>query len=615
MNRLRPVLAAFAMLVAIATPATATGPDDGQVLSVAISSQPGKAEIMIGIRGAVEVRDFFLRSPDRLVLDLTGAKLVGDIALYDGVERGGIRNIRYAQFSPTVVRVVIDLTEQKEYTVESSADGVRVKFGAERSFLAWSSLAPAAMPAPAALPASAATSPVRTASAPARQPEVRMGGATEFQTQGGVRRITVTWDAATIADVAAGFAAYSGKSIIIGSGITQTQPVTAEFKDVPWTDAFRAVLAAQGLSATEMAGGIIRIDSPRALAALDSLEPLDVRMVRVNYANVTSLARNLTGLLTKGRGSVVADSSTNGLIITDTRSRIDDIVSFVQGLDAPTPSVSIQAKIILVSREDIQGLGITYDIGAPGVGQGSFFNSVVARRDPSTITATDPVGKAFEPDVTIVDVGGTSLAALGNATGVVSDAALKILATTTFGNYSLSAFLSAVQQVNLSDVQAEPVITTLDNTAADLLVGEETPIRVIDAGAVAGGGATASVRLKETGIRLTVTPHVTNNRNVLMDLKIERSALQALAAADLGYNFPKQMAQNRILVDDGETAVIGGLTLTQVDRVRSGIPYLMNLPGIGNLFSVNNTKETRRDLIILVTPRIVESAATAAGGR
>lgn len=596
MNRLRPVLAAFAMLVAIATPATATGPDDGEVLSVAISSQPGKAEVMIGIRGAVEVRDFVLHSPERLVLDLTGAKLTGAIALYDGVERGGIRNIRYAQFSPTVVRVVIDLAEQKEYEVESSAEGIRVRFGADRSFLAWSSLAPAALDAPAAV-----ATPVRTA--PARAPEVRMGAAREFQTQGGVRRITVTWDAATIADVAAGFAAYSGKSIIIGSGINQTTPVTAEFKDVPWTDAFRAVLAAQGLSATEMPGGIIRIDSPRALASLDSLEPLETRLVRVNYANVSSLSKNLTGLLTKGRGSVVADSSTNGLIISDTRSRIDDIVAFVQGLDAPTPTVSIQAKIILVDRQDIQALGIQYDIGAPTVGQGSFFNSVVQRT-------------GFEPSDQIVDLGGSSLAAVGNAKGTMVDAALEVIATTTFGDYSLSAFLQAVQTVSLADVQAEPLISTLDNTAADLLVGEETPIRVIDAGGLSTGGpARATSQLKETGIRLTVTPHVTNNRNVLMDIKVERSAIQALAAADLGYNFPKQVAQNRILVDDGETAVIGGLTLTQVDRVRSGIPILMSLPGIGNLFSYSRTDERRRDLIILVTPRIVESAATAAAGR
>ena len=596
MNRLRPVLAAFAMLVAIASPASAAGPDDGEVLSVAVTSQPGSAEIMIGIRGAVEVRDFLLTGPDRLVLDLAGARLTGNVALYDGVERGGIRNIRYAQFSPTVVRVVIDLTERKEYSVETTEAGVRVRFGAERSFLAWSSLAPSAMPAPAAAPAPAA---------PARAPEVRMTGASDVATQAGVRRITVTWDAATIADVAAGFAAYSGKSIIIGSGINQTTPVTAEFKDVPWTDAFRAVLAAQGLSATEMAGGIIRIDSPRALASLDSLEPLETRLVRVNYANVTSLSRNLTGLLTKGRGSVIADSSTNGLIISDTRSRIDDIVSFVRGLDAPTPTVSIQAKIILVDRQDIQALGIQYDLGAASTADGSFFNDIV-NRDPA----------AFDDNSAFVDLGGSSLAAMGNSRGQMPDAALDVIATTALGNYTLSAFLQAVQTVNLADVQAEPVISTLDNTAADLLVGEETPIRVIDAGALSTGqAARANVQLKETGIRLTVTPHVTNNRNVLMDLKVERSAIQAVAEADIGYNFPKQVAQNRILVDDGETAVIGGLTLTQVDRVRQGIPFLSALPGIGDLFAYSRTTERRRDLIILVTPRIVESAVSAAGNR
>lgn len=452
------------------------------------------------------------------------------------------------------------------------------------------------MPVPAAT-----TTPAR---APQRAPEVRMSGAAGLTTQAGVRRITVTWDAATIADVAAGFAAYSGRSIILGSGITQTSTVTAEFKDVPWTDAFRAVLAAQGLSATEMQGGIIRVDSPRALAALDSLEPLETRLVRLNYANVGSLSKNLAGLLTKGRGSVVADSSTNGLIISDTRSRIDDIVAFVEGLDAPTPLVSIQAKIILVDREDIQALGIQYDIGAPAVGQGSFFNEVVTR-------------SGFSESQSVVDLGGSSLAAVGNSKGIMVDAALQVIATTTFGDYSLSAFLQAVQTVNLADVQAEPVISTLDNTAADLLVGEETPIRVIDAGGLSTTGvARATSQLKETGIRLTVVPHVTNNRNVLMDLKIERSAIQAIAAADLGFNFPKQVAQSRILVDDGETAVIGGLTLTQVDRVRSGIPILMSLPGIGNLFSYSRVSERRRDLIILVTPRIVESAATsAAGGR
>ncbi|MEP6745090.1 MAG: AMIN domain-containing protein, partial [Gemmatimonadota bacterium] len=588
-------LVALATLVALASPARAWVPGDGEVLSVAITSAPGSAEVMIGIRGTVEVRDFLLRSPDRLVLDLAGAKLIGTLALYDGLERAGIRNIRYAQFGPNVVRVVIDLADRMEYTVESSEAGVRVRFGAERSFLAWSSLAPSAMDPP-----TAGTTPARSGSTPTRTPEVVMRGG-DLQVQSGVRRITVTWDGASIADVAAGFAAYSGKSIILGSGIDPKMLVTAELKDVPWTDAFRAVLSAQGLSAFEMPGGVIRIDSPRALASLDSLEPLETRLVRVNYANVTSLSKNLVGLVTRSRGAVVADSATNGLIITDTRSRIDAIVNFVQALDAPTPLVSIQAKIILVDREDIANLGIKYDIGAPGAGQGSFFNDVIRR--------TGSTGNQ------VVDLGGSSLAAIGNSKGQMPDAALAIIATTTFGNYALSAFLQAVQTVNLSDVQAEPVITTLDNTEADLLVGEETPVRVIDAGTAGAGGATSTVSFKETGIRLTVTPHVTNNRNVMLDLRTERSALQILASADLAFNFSKQTAINKLLVDDGQTAVIGGLTLTQVTRTRSGIPILMSLPGIGRLFSFNTTNERRRDLIILVTPRIIDSPALAASGQ
>ncbi len=590
MTRLRSALVALAMLFVIASPAAARGPGDSEVLSVAVTSAPGSAEIMIGIRGAVDVRDFMLTGPDRLVLDVAGATLTANLALYDGVERAGIRNIRYAQFAPSVVRVVIDLSERKTYQVETTAAGIRIRFGAERSFLAWSSLSPAAMPVPATT--------MRTASG--RTPEVVLTG-NDVPAQQGVRRITVTWDNASIADVAAGFAAYSGKSVIIGAGIDRAMTVTAELKDVPWTEAFRAVLAAQGLSASDMPGGVIRIDSPRALASLDSLEPLETRLVRVNYANVTSLAKNLAGLVTKTRGAVVADSATNGLIITDTRSRIDAIVDFVGGLDQPTPLVSIQAKIILVDREDIQALGVIYDVGAPALGQGSFFNEVVQRPDAT--------GTPFENDTRVVDLGGSSLAAVGNSTQVMTDAALRIIATTTFGDYSLTAFLQAVQTVNLADVQAEPLITTLDNTPADLLVGEETPVRVIDAGSVTQGAPVSTVQFKETGIRLTVTPHVTNNRNVMLQLRTERSALQEIAAADLGYIFQKQTAQNKLLVDDGETAVIGGLTLTQVTRTRTGIPILMSIPVIGNIFAFNRTSERRRDLIILVTPRIVESPA------
>jgi type IV pilus assembly protein PilQ len=103
---------------------------------------------------------------------------------------------------------------------------------------------------------------------------------------------------------------------------------------------------------------------------------------------------------------------------------------------------------------------------------------------------------------------------------------------------------------------------------------------------------------------------VTNNRQIMMKLHTERSAIQPLAAADLGFIFQKQKADNQLLVDDGETAVIGGLTVTTVTKTRSGIPLLSGLPIVGKLFSFSKDQENRRDLIILVTPRITDDGQT-----
>ena len=153
--------------------------------------------------------------------------------------------------------------------------------------------------------------------------------------------------------------------------------------------------------------------------------------------------------------------------------------------------------------------------------------------------------------------------------------------------------------MELSDIQAEPVITTLDNKKADIIVGEEVPVRIVDystSGGVAGQQPRATVSFKETGIRLTVTPHVTNNRQILMSLKTERSSVKPLAAADLGFSIDKQATENQLLVADGETAVIGGLTVTTVQRTRNGIPLLSSLPLIGNLFSFSSNSENRKDL-------------------
>jgi type IV pilus assembly protein PilQ len=183
--------------------------------------------------------------------------------------------------------------------------------------------------------------------------------------------------------------------------------------------------------------------------------------------------------------------------------------------------------------------------------------------------------------------------------------------STALGKYQLTSFLDALQEQRLADLQAEPSVTTLDNQKAEIVVGQEVPIRVIDAGTATAGGGTnvprASVQLKEVGIILEVTPHITNNRQILLKVHAENSDAQ-IASTDVGFIFGKQRADNQLLVADGQTAIIGGLTVTQTSKSRSGIPFLMNLPFIGKLFATNRSGEEKRDLLILITPHITDGS-------
>lgn len=574
-------------LAAVAPPSPHVVAPDGEVRAVSLVATPGRAELVVTVSGAVSVRDLTLRDPDRLVLDVHGAVLNAmDTPAYDGINRAGVRNVRVRQFAAEVVRIVLDLDAPMDYRVAQEGDVIRVTFGTDETFLAWSTMAPVRMVSEPAPRTNTESEVEPYLPAPVPNPQAQEP------------RITVSWDNANIADVVAGFMTLSGRSIILGKGVG-TATVTAEIRDKPWTQAFQAVLAANGLSAQEMPGGIIRVDSPAALAEIDSLEPLETTILRINYARAVELAASISGILTEGKGKAVADTASNSLILTDKRNRIEEITEFVKGLDIRTPQVSIQAKIIFVDRTDITQLGLKYDLG----NESQFFNKLVQRPDP-----TSESGESFDPNVNIVDLGGNTVSAIANADAVITGSALDLVFSTAIGGFSLTSFLSALERVELSDVQAEPVITALDNRKAKILVGEEIPVRIIDLSSTGTGANTprSTVQFKEVGISLTVTPHVTNNREILMNLVTERSALQPLAAADLGFTITKQSSENQLLVKDGETAVIGGLTVTTVSRTRNGIPLLGSLPLIGSLFSFSNDTENRRDLIILVTPRIID---------
>ncbi len=630
MKQITALVACLALATASPALAGTGGGRDGEVRAVSVVPASGKVEVVIDLQGAVEIRDFTLASPARLVIDLLGARLSAPATLYDGQNRGGVRNIRYAQFRPDTVRVVIDLDALKDYQVQRRDGQVRVQIGSERTaFATWTSQpasvavggggrapVPAAGPA-APAPAAAVTTP--TADAPlAIDQYLAMHRHEAAQSQ--APRITVTWDGADIAEVAAGFAAFSGRTIIVSKNVTGK--VTAEIKNQPWDLAFAAVLESQGLSYQNLPGGILNVANKVDLARADSTVPVETRIVRVNYGTASALVPAVAAIVSKPRGTVVADSGSNSLVITDVQTRINQVEEFVRGLDLRTPQVSILAKIIFVDRTDIEELGLKYDLGS----NTQFFNRLVQRPDPSSIqpVSTNGTGvpnafiatKQFTPDRTIVDLGGNSLSALGNATAQVADPALELIFSTALGNFDLTTFLQALQRVDLADIQAEPSITTLDNRSADILVGDKVPIRIIDLSAPTTGGANvprATVQFQTTGINLRVTPHITANRQILMQVHAENSSVKA-APVDIGFTFQTQEANNQILVADGETAVIGGLTVTSVTVTKSGIPFLVDLPILGKLFGFTSQTEERRDLLILITPHIIDDLVTPSTG-
>jgi len=631
-------IAAFVSFLLGLTPG-ASPSRDGEVRAVSVLPAARSVEVVIDLQGAVEVQDFTLASPARLVIDLQGARLAAPAVLYDGQNRGGIKNIRYAQFRPGVVRVVIDLDVLKDYQIERRAGQVRAKIGTERTaFAAWSSqdvasrnpgLAPGvgesgvAGTNPGRKPGVRAGEAARVAAPAAIGPELSIDAylaahARESE-QSQAPRITVTWDNSDIREVVAGFAAFSGRTIVLSKDIKGS--VSAEIKNQPWDLAFAAVLESQALAATTLEGGILQVIDKRDLARADSTVPVETRLVRINYARAASMVTSVQSILTQ-RGKVVADSTSNALVVTEISSRINRVEDFVKGLDIRTPQVSIQAKIIFVDRTDVENLGLKYDLGS----QTQFFNRLIQRADPRTAkpvdTNGDGVPDAFVPqsnfasDEQIVDLGGNSLSAIGNAAQEVPNPALNLIFSTAIGSFNLTTFLQALQRVDLADLQAEPTITTLDNRPAEILVGDRVPIRVIDASAAAGGNAVprATVHFEQTGINLKVTPHVTANRQVLMEVHAENSSVKP-ASVDIGFTFQTQQADNQILVNDGETAVIGGLTVTSVTVSKTGIPFLVDLPLLGKLFGFTEEQEQRRDLLILITPHIIDDLVTPSTGK
>ncbi len=398
-------------------------------------------------------------------------------------------------------------------------------------------------------------------------------------------------EGADLRTVLRAIAEFSGKNIVLGQNARGVVRIT--LKNVAWQDALKAVLRANGLDYVED-GMIIRVDEmsklnaekvERETANARTLElvPLETRIVKLNYANAAELTVPLAATLSK-RGAIQVERRTNSLIITDLPSNLDGLSSMAVALDSQTPQIEITAKLVDVDAAALNSFGIEWN---HGLGESQFI--VDAAGDPVKLNPARSPG------------GGEILGSRVDA-GVTGPAA-----RVTFGIFrsfgDLEASLQALASSNKANIISNPRITTVDNREAKILVGQKIPLIVQD---VAGNPVSQLVTI---GIQLKVTPHLTSEKKIIMDLHPEVSDLATGSTVQGGLIINTSEADTRVMVDDGQTAVIGGLIRSNETTVTRGVPYLKDIPLVGMLFSSKTVTKNNRELIIFVTPRIVTEIA------
>jgi type IV pilus assembly protein PilQ len=276
------------------------------------------------------------------------------------------------------------------------------------------------------------------------------------------------------------------------------------------------------------------------------------------------------------------------LIVADLPSSVDRIEKMAMDLDSTTPQIEITAKLVDVDVEALRDIGVLWKVGSASVP-----DLTTDLPDPANGSLNTPL----HPSDNGSDVLGSSL------NEGISDPSFRVHYGIVKSWGSLEAQLQALEQDRKANIISNPRITTVDNREAKILVGQKIPLIVQD---VAGNPVS---QLQTIGIQLKVTPHLTQDKRILMDLHPEVSDLSTQSTVQGGVIINTSEADTRVMVDDGQTAVIGGLIRTNEGTVRRGVPFLKDLPLVGMLFRSTNDVHQNRELIIFVTPRLITSMA------
>ncbi|NCQ33956.1 type IV pilus secretin PilQ [bacterium] len=374
---------------------------------------------------------------------------------------------------------------------------------------------------------------------------------------------------AEISTVLRSLAGFAGVNIVASPRVVGK--VTVKLEDVPWEEALAVILRAHNFDFIEESG-IYRIDTAedlrqeklsteRSRKQVEDLAVLRLGLVKLRYANAEEVKDSLEKMLSD-RGNIDVDVRTNSLLINDIQERVDIIQDMAIKLDSKTPQVEINARLVDIDQKATKELGINWSLSN------------------------------FQSSGNNIYGGGTISNEIQNPSGD-----LRIGTVQDWGD--LMASIQALENENKAHLISNPVITTTDNREASILVGQKIPLIVSDQ---AGNAIT---QLTTIGIMLKVTPHINNENRITLDIHNEVSDLSSQATVQGGVIINTSESDTRVLVEDGQTAIIAGLVRKVESRLHSGIPVLQVLPVLGALFRHSTDANARRELIVFVTPRIV----------
>ena len=396
---------------------------------------------------------------------------------------------------------------------------------------------------------------------------------------------------------------FTGLNMVVSD--TVSGRITLRLKNVPWDQAMDIILKTRGLSMRRN-DNVVLVAPTEEIAAREKLElesqqqieelaPLRSELVQVNYAKAADLAallKSAENKLISERGSVSIDERTNTLLVQDTAAKLSEVRALVTSLDIPVRQVLIESRIVIAINDYARDLGVR--LGGSGSGRIDGNYGIING-------GVGPPGAVNPDNNPLLDTAAGNLLVNLPATAATSGVNMVI---GKLGSYLLRLELTAMQQEGKGEVVSSPRVITSDQNKATIKQGVEVPYQE-----AASSGAT-TVSFKEAVLQLEVTPHITPDDRVIMDLKVNKDSPDFTRAVLGVPPIDTRSVETAVLVDNGETVVLGGVFERTKSKRTERVPFFGDLPYLGFMFKQEAIDDQNSELLIFVTPKILKDTLT-----